>query len=66
MTAIDGHVDLVEAGRLEAEVGADVAEPGGERARGPAEPLLEAEHGLVGEVDDDLGVAEPCRRSGTP
>ncbi len=52
------HVDLGEAGRLEAEVGTDVGEPGGEGPRGPVEALRRAEHGLVGEVDDDLGVAE--------
>src|SRR5262249_30989813 len=42
----------------EAEVGADVREPGGEGARGPAHPRGRVEHRLVGEVDRDLGAVE--------
>ena len=56
------HADLLVDGRVEAEVGADVAEPGGEGARGPGEPLVRAEHRLVREIDDRLGVAEPVEQ----
>ena len=44
--------------RVEAEVGADVGEAGGERLRRPAEAILRPEHRLVGQVDHGLGVAE--------
>ena len=47
-----------ERGRIEAEVGADVGDAGGERTRDPAEALGRAEHRLVREVDHDLGVTE--------
>ncbi len=49
--------------RVEAKVGAEVRQPGGKRARRPAEALLGPEHGLVGEVDDELGVAEAIERA---
>ena len=58
ITAIDGQLERLEVGRIEAKVGADVRQPGCERPRRPAEPLGRAEHGLVGEVDDELGAAE--------
>ena len=51
-------------GRVEAEVGADVRQAGRERARGPAEALGRAEHRLVREVDDHLGVRRSRRRAG--
>ena len=44
----------LERGRVEAEVGADVRQAGGEHAAREAEALARAEHGLVGEVDDEL------------
>ena len=53
-----GLPHALELERVEAEVGAEVREPGGERARRPAEALFRSEHGLVGEVDDELRVAE--------
>ena len=52
------HADLLEPLRVEAKVGADVGEAGRERTRRPAEALAGAEHGLVGEIDDEVGVAE--------
>ena len=52
------QLEVGERGRVEPEVGADVRQPGRERLRGPAEALLGPEHGLVGEVDHDLRVAE--------
>ena len=58
ITAIDGSSNGSSTRRVEAEVGADVREAGGERPRRPAKPLGRAEHRLVGEVDDDLGRAE--------
>ena len=52
---IDGSGKRLQRGRVEAEVGADVREPGREHAAREPEPLSRAEHGLVGEVDDELG-----------
>ena len=43
---------------VEAKVGADVREPGRQRARGPGKPRVRAEDRLVRQVDDHLGVAE--------
>ena len=43
-----------QLGRVEAEVGADVRQPGREHAAREAEALPRAEHGLVGEIDDEL------------
>ena len=40
--------------RVEAEVGADVREPGREHAAREPKPLSRPEHGLVGQVDDEL------------
>ena len=48
------QLERLQLRRVEAEVGADVRETRRERARRPLEPLDRAEHGLVGEVDDDL------------
>ena len=53
-----GDGDLLEPRRVEAEVGADVRQPRRERPRRPPEALAGSEHGLVREVDDELGVAE--------
>ena len=47
----------MERRRVEAEVGADVREAEREKARSEREPKLRRQHRLVGEVDDDLGVA---------
>ena len=58
ITATEGSGNASSSGWVEAEVGADVRQPGGERARHPAEPLGRPEHGLVGQVDDDLGPVE--------
>ena len=63
ITAIERQLERLEARRVEAEVGADVRQPGRERARRPAEALGRAEHGLVREVDDDLGVRRSPRRA---
>jgi hypothetical protein len=52
------QVERRERRRVEAEVGADVRQPGGERARHPAEALGRAEHGLVAQVDHHLRVTE--------
>ena len=52
------HADLLEPLWFEAKVGADVREAGRERTRRPAEALAGAEHRLVGEIDDELRVAE--------
>ena len=57
------QLERLELRRIEAEVGADVREPGRERARGPAKPLGRPEHGLVGEVDDELGARRSRRRA---
>ena len=48
------QLERLQLRRVEAEVGADVGETRRERARRPLESLDRAEHGLVGEVDDDL------------
>ena len=47
------------ARRLEAEVGAFIAKTGREHAAREEQALSRAEHRLVGEIDDDLGVGEP-------
>ena len=57
ITAIDGSVERMERRRVEAEVGADVRQPEREEARRERKPQLRRQHRLVGEVDDDLGVA---------
>ena len=44
----------LERGRVEAEVRADVRQPGREDAAGEPETLPRPEDGLVGEVDDEL------------
>ena len=44
----------LEHGRVEAEVGADIREPGGEHSAREPEALLRAEHRLVREVDHEL------------
>ena len=64
ITAIDGSCERLERRRVEAEVGADVREPGGERPRRPAEPLAGPEHRLVGQVDHDVG-PRPSPKSST-
>ena len=46
--------ERLQHGRVEAEVGADVRQPGREHAAREPEALPRAEHGLVGEVDDEL------------
>jgi hypothetical protein len=70
MTAIDGTLERLEARRVEAEVGADVRQPGRERARAQRKRSRRPEHRLVGEIDDELGVAEvrraAARRSPSP
>ena len=55
-----GQRERLELRRVEAEVGADVRQPRGEHAAREPEALARAEHGLVGEVDDELG---PCSAS---
>ena len=47
-------LDRIERRRVEAEVGADVRQPEGERARCPEHALARPEHGLVGEVDHEI------------
>ena len=46
--------ERLEGGRVEAEVGPDVRQAGGEHAARQGKALDRAEHGLVGEVDDDV------------
>ncbi len=50
-----GQRERLERRRLEAEVGAHVRQPSREHAARQPEPLRRPEHGLVREVDDDLG-----------
>jgi hypothetical protein len=50
-----GERERLQRGRVEAEVGADVRQPGGEDAAREPEALARPEHRLVGEVDDELG-----------
>jgi hypothetical protein len=47
-------VNRLERRRLEPEVRPDVGEAERERARRPEQALARVEHGLVGEVDDDV------------
>ena len=54
ITASDGVADRLEARRVEPEVGAFVRHAERERPRGEPEPLRRPEHGLVGEVEDDV------------
>ena len=49
-----GQRERLEHGRVEAKVGADVREAGGEHAAREPEALLRAEHRLVREIDDEL------------
>ena len=51
------QLERVKRRRVEAEVGADVRQPEREEPRGEREPKLRRQHRLVGEIDDDLGVA---------
>ena len=48
-----GQRERLQHGWVEAEVGADVRQPGREHAAREVEALPRAEHGLVGEVDDE-------------
>ena len=48
----------LELRRIEAKVGADVGEARRKCPRGPAKPLGRPEHGLVGQVDHELGSLE--------
>ena len=52
------QLEGLEDRRIEAEVGADVGKPRGERPRRPAQSLGRPEHRLVREVDHHLGVGE--------
>ena len=54
MIPIDGSGNGCELGRVEAKVGADVREAGGEYAAREPEALPRAEHRLVGQIDDEL------------
>ncbi len=49
---------VLEPRRVEAEVRPEVRQSGRERAGRPAEALAGTEHGLVGEIDHELGVGE--------
>jgi len=49
-----GELERLQARRVEAEVGAYVRQPGGERTGRPAKSLRRPEHRLVREVDDDV------------
>ena len=51
---IDGRGNGSSDRRVEAEIGADVREPGREHAAREPKPLPRSEHGLVGQVDDEL------------
>ena len=55
ITATDGVADRLEARRVEPEVGALVRHAERERARARAEARRRPEHGLVGEVENDVG-----------
>ncbi len=50
-----GQRERLQLGRVEAEVGADVRQAGSEHPARDPEPLARAEHGLVGEIDHELG-----------
>ena len=54
-TAIDGQLERLQLGRIEPEVRPDVRDSEGEHAARQREPRDRTEHGLVGEVDDDVG-----------
>ncbi len=54
ITASDGVSTRLQRRRIEAEVGADVRQPERQRARRPQHPLPRPEHGLVGEIDDEI------------
>jgi hypothetical protein len=47
--------ERLERGRVEAEVRSHVRDAGRQRPRREREALLRPEHGLVGQVDDDVG-----------
>jgi hypothetical protein len=49
-----GKRERLELRRVEAKVGADVRQAGGEHAAGEPEALLRAKHRLVREIDDEL------------
>ena len=54
--------ERLERRRLEAEVGADVGDAGGQRPRCEREPLRRPEHRLVGQIDHDVGPVLGDRR----
>ena len=56
------QLERLECRRVEAKVGADIREAERERSAREPKPVGRPEHGLVGEVDDDLGVV--LQRSG--
>ena len=57
-----GHVDGLHPRRREAEVGPFVRHPERERAADEREPLPRAEHGLVGQVEHEVGLVVRDRR----
>ena len=50
-----GHFEWSPRRRIEPEVGPDVRDAAGQHSAGERETLGRPEHGLVGEVDDDVG-----------
>ena len=54
-TAIEGIANGARARRIEPEVGPDVRDAAGQHSARERETLGRAEHGLVGEIDDDVG-----------
>ena len=66
-----GQLERRPLRRIEAEVRADVRDAAGEHAAGERETLGRTEHGLVREVDDDVGSVQAIAdstsaSSGTP
>ena len=61
-TAIEGSAKGARDGRIESEVGADIRQAAREHAAREREALDRAEHGLVGEIDHDLGRVARDRR----